>query len=138
MDSQTDTNKQITLAEALSKIESLTSENEKLTASLETANTQFGKLETEFFTEKAKLEAVTKSLAALENKHRDIDKEVAVKVAEIAAQSGVEPIKNPKQGGDEESIEDLAKRIDTAQGIEKARLIEANTDRILAYLRRGA
>ncbi len=61
-------------------------------------------------------------MIALEAKHRDIDNEVSLKVAEIAAQNGVAPVETPVNGGNEESLEDLAKRIDEAQGVEKAKL----------------
>lgn len=74
-------------------------------------------------------------MAALEAKHRDIDKEVSLKVAEIAAQSGVSPIEADANGGEEESLEELAKRIDEAQGVEKAKLIESNYDRIMSALK---
>ena len=88
----------------------------------------------ELSAEKTAHASTKESLAALEAKHRDIDREVSLKVAEIAAQSGVSPIEADANGGDE-SIEDLAKRIDEAQGVEKAKLIEANYDRIISALK---
>lgn len=122
-----ETNKDKTLAEAISQIETLTAKNESLEADLATANSKIAELESE-------LNATQEKLTALEQKHRDIDSEVSAKVAEVAAQSGVAPIADVPNGGDE-SIEDLAKRIDDAQGVEKAKLIEANYDRIISALK---
>lgn len=75
-------------------------------------------------------------MAALEAKHRDIDKGVSLKVAEIAAQSEGSPIEADANCGEEERLEELAKRIDEAQGVEKAKLIESNYDRIMSALKR--
>lgn len=122
-----ETNKEKTLAEAISQIETLTADKTKLDSDLATASSRIAELETE-------LNETREKLTALEQKHRDIDKEVSLKVAEIAAQSGVEPIADVPNSGDE-SIEDLAKRIDEAQGVEKAKLIEANYDRIISALK---
>ena len=130
-----ETNKQTTLAEALSKIDTLSADNGKLTTDLEAANVRIKDLETQLSSEKSAHISTKESLTKLENKHRDMDKEVADKVAAVAAQSGVDPIKNSGNGGEDESIEDLAKRIDAAQGVEKAKLIEAHADRISAHLR---
>lgn len=123
-----ETNKEKTLAEAISQIETLTAEKTKLDSDLANASSRIAELETE-------LNATREKLAALEAKHRDIDKEVSLKVAEIAAQSGVSPIEADANGGEEESLEELAKRIDEAQGVEKAKLIEANYDRIISALK---
>ena len=122
-----ETNKEKTLAEAISQIETLTADKTKLDSDLATASSRIAELETE-------LNETREKLTALEQKHRDIDKEVSLKVAEIAAQSGVAPIADVPNSGDE-SIEDLAKRIDEAQGVEKAKLIEANYDRIISALK---
>ena len=122
-----ETNKEKTLAEAISQIETLTAEKTKLDSDLANASSRIAELETE-------LNETREKLTALEQKHRDIDSEVSAKVAEIAAQSGVVPIADVPNGGDE-SIEDLAKRIDEAQGVEKAKLIEANYDRIISALK---
>ena len=122
-----ETNKEKTLAEAISQIETLTADKTKLDSDLATASSRIAELESE-------LNATQEKLTALEQKHRDIDKEVSLKVAEIAAQSGVAPIADVPNSGDE-SIEDLAKRIDEAQGVEKAKLIEANYDRIISALK---
>ena len=122
-----DTNKQKTLAEAISQIETLTAEKTKLDSDLANASSRIAELESE-------LNETREKLTALEQKHRDIDSEVSAKVAEVAAQSGVAPIADVPNGGDE-SIEDLAKRIDDAQGVEKAKLIEANYDRIISALK---
>lgn len=122
-----ETNKEKTLAEAISQIETLTAEKTKLDSDLANASSRIAELETE-------LNATREKLTALEQKHRDIDKEVSLKVAEIAAQSGVAPIADVPNSGDE-SIEDLAKRIDEAQGVEKAKLIESNYDRIMSALK---
>ena len=130
-----ETNKDKTLAEAISQIETLTAKNESLEADLATANSKIAELEAEFSTEKTAHASTKESLAALEAKHRDIDKEVSLKVAEIAAQSGVSPIEADANGGEEESLEELAKRIDAAQGVEKAKLIESNYDRIISALK---
>ena len=129
-----ETNKDKTLAEAISQIETLTAKNESLEADLAIANSKIAELDDELSAEKTAHASTKESLAALEAKHRDIDKEVSLKVAEIAAQSGVSPIEADANGGDE-SIEDLAKRIDEAQGVEKAKLIEANYDRIISALK---
>ena len=123
-----DDNKEKTLAEAISQIETLTAEKTKLDSDLANASSRIAELETE-------LNATREKLAALEAKHRDIDKEVSLKVAEIAAQSGVSPIEADANGGEEESLEELAKRIDEAQGVEKAKLIESNYDRIMSALK---
>lgn len=123
-----ETNKEKTLAEAISQIETLTADKTKLDSDLATASSRIAELESE-------LNATQEKLTALEAKHRDIDKEVSLKVAEIAAQSGVSPIEADANGGEEESIEDLAKRIDEAQGVEKAKLIESNYDRIMSALK---
>lgn len=129
-----DDNKENTLADAIAKIETLQAKNESLEADLATANSKIAELDDELSAEKTAHASTKESLAALEAKHRDIDKEVSLKVAEIAAQSGVAPIADVPNGGDE-SIEDLAKRIDEAQGVEKAKLIEANYDRIISALK---
>ena len=125
-----DDNKENTLADAIAKIETLQAKNESLEADLATANSKIAELDDELSAENTK-----ESLAALEAKHRDIDKEVSLKVAEIAAQSGVSPIEADANGGEEESLEELAKRIDEAQGVEKAKLIESNYDRIMSALK---
>lgn len=130
-----DDNKENTLADAIAKIETLQSKNESLEADLATANSKIAELEAELSTEKTAHTSTKESLAALEAKHRDIDKEVSLKVAEIAAQSGVSPIEADANGGEEESLEELAKRIDEAQGVEKAKLIESNYDRIMSALK---
>ena len=122
-----ETNKEKTLAEAISQIKTLTADKTKLDSDLATASSRIAELESE-------LNETREKLTALEQKHRDIDKEVSLKVAEVAAQSGVAPIADVPNGGDE-SIEDLAKRIDEAQGVEKAKLIEANYDRIISALK---
>ena len=122
-----ETNKEKTLAEAISQIETLTADKTKLDSDLATASSRIAEIETE-------LNETREKLTALEQKHRDINSEVSAKVAEIAAQSGVSPIEADANGGDE-SIEDLAKRIDEAQGVEKAKLIEANYDRIISALK---
>lgn len=129
-------NKEKTLADALSKIETLAAENTKFGADLENANTRVSELEAELSSEKSAHASAKESLATLEGKHRDIDKEVSLKVAEIAAQSGVEPIKNVSDKHDDESLEELAKRIDAAQGVEKAKLVEAHYDKIMGALRK--
>lgn len=123
-----ETNKDKTLAEAISQIETLTADKTKLDSDLATASSRIAELESE-------LNATREKLTALEAKHRDIDKEVSLKVAEIAAQSGVSPIEADANGGEEESLEELAKRIDEAQGVEKAKLIESNYDRIMSALK---
>lgn len=130
-----DDNKENTLADAIAKIETLQAKNESLEADLATANSKIAELEAELSTEKTAHASTKESLAALEAKHRDIDKEVSLKVAEIAAQSGVSPIEADANGGEEESLEELAKRIDEAQGVEKAKLIESNYDRIMSALK---
>lgn len=130
-----DDNKENTLADAIAKIETLQAKNESLEADLATANSKIAKLDDELSTEKTAHASTKESLAALEAKHRDIDKEVSLKVAEIAAQSGVSPIEADANGGEEESLEELAKRIDEAQGVEKAKLIESNYDRIMSALK---
>lgn len=122
-----ETNKEKTLAEAISQIETLTADKTKLDSDLATASSRIAELETE-------LNETREKLTALEQKHRDIDSEVSAKVAEVTAQSGVAPIADVPNSGDE-SIEDLAKRIDEAQGVEKAKLIEANYDRIISALK---
>lgn len=122
-----ETNKEKTLAEAISQIETLTADKTKLDSDLANASLRIAELETE-------LNETREKLTALEQKHRDIDSEVSAKVAKVAAQSGVAPIADVPNSGDE-SIEDLAKRIDEAQGVEKAKLIEANYDRIISALK---
>lgn len=129
-----ETNKDKTLAEAISQIETLTAKNESLEVDLATANSKIAELDDELSAEKTAHASTKESLTALEQKHRDIDSEVSAKVAEVAAQSGVAPIADVPNSGDE-SIEDLAKRIDEAQGVEKAKLIEANYDRIISALK---
>lgn len=123
-----ETNKDKTLAEAISQIETLTADKTKLDSDLATASSRIAELETE-------LNETREKLTALEQKHRDIDSEVSAKVAEVAAQSGVSPIEADANGGEEESLEELAKRIDEAQGVEKAKLIESNYDRIMSALK---
>ena len=129
-----ETNKEKTLADAIAKIETLQAKNESLEADLATANSKIAELDDELSAEKTAHASTKESLAALEQKHRDIDSEVSAKVAEVAAQSGVAPIADVPNS-DDESIEDLAKRIDEAQGVEKAKLIEANYDRIISALK---
>lgn len=129
------TNKQKTLAEAISQVETLSAENTKLNSDLENANTRITELESELNAEKTSHASTKESLTSLESKHRDIDNEVSSKLAEIAAQSGVAPVENVSAESNDENIEELAKRIDNAQGIEKAKLIESNYDRIMSALR---
>lgn len=128
MAKETITNKEQTLAEALEKIETLSATNEKLTQELEAKNTAFANVESEFLQAKAELEKLQKT-------NRDIDEEVAVKVAQVASQSGVEALESTQNAQEEESIEDLAKRIENAKGVEKAKLIEANEARIMKALK---
>lgn len=130
-----DESKQKTLADAIAKIETLSAENTNLASDLEAAKARICELENELSAEKTAHASTKESLAALEAKHRDIDKEVSLKVAEIAAQSGVSPIEADANGGEEESLEELAKRIDEAQGVEKAKLIESNYDSIMSALK---
>ena len=130
-----DESKQKTLADAIAKIETLSAENTNLASDLEAAKARICELENELSAEKSAHNSTNEKLAALEAKHRDIDKEVSLKVAEIAAQSGVSPIEADANGGEEESLEELAKRIDEAQGVEKAKLIESNYDRIMSALK---
>lgn len=130
-----DESKQKTLADAIAKIETLSAENTNLASDLEAAKARICELENELSAEKSVHNSANKKLAALEAKHRDIDKEVSLKVAEIAAQSGVSPIEADANGGNEESLEYLAKRIDEAQGIEKAKLIEENYERIMSAMK---
>ena len=130
-----DESKQKTLADAIAKIETLSAENTNLTSDLEAAKARIRELENELSAEKSAHNSANEKLAALEAKHRDIDKEVSLKVAEIAAQSGVSPIEADANGGEEESLEELAKRIDEAQGVEKAKLIESNYDSIMSALK---
>lgn len=130
-----DESKQKTLADAIAKIETLSAENTNLASDLEAAKARIRELENELSAEKSAHNSANEKLAALEVKHRDIDKEVSLKVAEIAAQSGVSPIEADANGGEEESLEELAKRIDEAQGVEKAKLIESNYDRIMSALK---
>ena len=130
-----DESKQKTLADAIAKIETLSAENANLASDLEAAKARICELENELSAEKSAHNSTNEKLYALEAKHRDIDKEVSLKVAEIAAQSGVSPIEADANGGEEESLEELAKRIDEAQGVEKAKLIESNYDRIMSALK---
>lgn len=123
-----ETNKEKTLAEAISQIETLTADKTKLDSDLATASSRIAELESE-------LNETREKLTALEQKHRDINSEVSAKVAEVAAQSGVAPIADVPNSGEEESLEELAKRIDEAQGVEKAKLIESNYDRIMSALK---
>lgn len=122
------TNKEQSLAEALEKINMLSAENEKLTSELQSKHLAFTNLQSEFEQAKANLEK-------LQATHRDIDKEVALKVAQVASQSGVDPIEAQQNSQSEESIEDLAKRIENASGVEKAKLIESNAEKILDALK---
>lgn len=135
MSSQNQTNKETTLAEALEKIETLSAENTKLVADLEVSNTRNKDLQDKLDAESKAHASTKESLANLEANHRDIDKEVSIKVAQVASQSGVEPIANSNASAQEESLEELAKKIENASGIEKAKLVEANAERIIRTLR---
>lgn len=130
-----DESKQKTLADAIAKIETLSAENTNLTADLEAAKARICELENELSAEKSAHNSANEKLAALEAKHRDIDKEVSEKVAKVAAQSGVSPIVDVPNHESSESLEELAKRIDAAHGIEKAKLIEENYDRIMSAMK---
>ena len=130
-----DESKQKTLADAIAKIETLSAENTNLTANLEVAKAHICELENELSAEKSAHNSTNEKLTALEAKHRDIDKEVSAKVAKVAAQSGVSPIADVSNSDSSESLEDLAKRIDAAHGIEKAKLIEENYDRIMLAMK---
>lgn len=130
-----DESKQKTFADAIAKIETLSAENTNLASDLEATKARICELENELSAEKSAHNSTNEKLAALEAKHRDIDKEVSAKVAKVAAQSGVSPIEADANGGEEESLEELAKRIDEAQGVEKAKLIESNYDRIMSALK---
>lgn len=102
---------------------------------MEAAKARICELENELSAEKSAHNSANEKLAALEAKHRDIDKEVSAKVAKVAAQSGVSPIADVSNSSNNESVEDLAKRIDAAHGIEKAKLIEENYDRIMSAMK---
>lgn len=130
-----DESKQKTLADAVAKIETLSAENTNLASDLEAANARICELENELSAEKSAHNSANEKLSALEAKHRDIDKEVSEKVAKVAAQSGVSPITDVSNSINNESLEDLAKRIDAAHGIEKAKLIEENYDRIMSAMK---
>lgn len=130
-----DESKQKTLADAIAKIETLSAENTNLASDLEAAKARICELENELSAEKSAHNSANEKLAALEAKHRDIDKEVSEKVAKVAAQSGVSPIADVSNNNSSESLEDLAKRIDAAHGIEKAKLIEGNYDRIISAMK---
>lgn len=131
-----DESKQKTLADAIAKIETLSAENTNLASDLEAAKARICELENELSAEKSAHNSANEKLAALEAKHRgDIDKEVSAKVAEVAAQSGVSPIADVSNSINNESLEELAKRIDAAHGIEKAKLIEENYDRIMSAMK---
>lgn len=127
-----DESKQKTLADAIAKIETLSAENTNLASDLEAAKARICELENELSAEKSVHNSTNEKLAALEAKHRDIDKEVSAKVA---AQSGVSPIVDVPNHESSESLEELAKRIDAAHGIEKAELIEENYDRIMSAMK---
>lgn len=130
-----DESKQKTLADAIAKIETFSAENTNLASDLEAANARICELENELSAEKSAHNSANEKLSALEAKHRDIDKEVSEKVAKVAAQSGVSPITDVSNSINNESLEDLAKRIDAAHGIEKAKLIEENYDRIMSAMK---
>lgn len=130
-----DESKQKILADAIAKIETLSAENTNLASDLEAAKARICELENELSAEKSAHNSANEKLVALEAKHRDIDKEVSAKVAKVAAQSGVSPIADVSNSSNNESLEDLAKRIDEAQGIEKAKLIEENYDRIISAMK---
>lgn len=130
-----DESKQKTLADAVAKIETLSAENTNLASDLETAKARICELENELSAEKSAHNSANEKLSALEAKHRDIDKEVSARVAKVAAQSGVSPIVDVSNSESSESLEDLAKRIDAAHGIEKAKLIEENYDRIMSAMK---
>ena len=69
-----ETNKDKTLAEAISQIETLTAKNESLEVDLATANSKIAELDDELSAEKTAHASTKESLEALEAKHRDIDK----------------------------------------------------------------
>ena len=129
-----DESKQKTLADAIAKIETLSAENTNLASDLEAAKARICELENELSAEKFAHNSANEKLSALEAKHRDIDKEVSAKVAKVAAQNGVSPIENSNNESSE-SLEELVKRIDAAHGIEKAKLIEENYDRIMSAMK---
>lgn len=130
-----DESKQKILADAIAKIETLSAENTNLASDLETAKARICELENELSAEKSAHNSTNEKLVALEAKHRDIDKEVSAKVSKVAAQSGVSPIADASNSDSSESLEDLAKRIDAAHGIEKAKLIEENYERIMSVMK---
>lgn len=130
-----DESKQKTLADAIAKIETLSAENTNLASDLEAAKARICELENELSAEKSAHNSANEKLSALETKHRNIDKEVSAKVAKVAAQSGVSPIVDVSNNDSSESLEDLAKRIDAAHGIEKAKLIEENYERIMSAMK---
>lgn len=130
-----DESKQKTLADAVVKIETLSAENTNLASDLEAAKARICELENELSAEKSAHNSANEKLSTLEAKHRDIDKEVSAKAAKVAVQSGVSPIVDVSNSEGSESLEDLAKRIDAAHGIEKAKLIEENYDRIISAMK---
>lgn len=130
-----DESKQKTLADAIAKIETLSAENTNLASDLKAAKARICELENELSAEKSAHNSANEKLSALEAKHRDIDKEVSEKVAKVAAQSGVSPIVDVSNSESSESLEELATRIDAAHGIEKAKLIEENYDRIMSAMK---
>ena len=130
-----DESKQKTLADAIAKIETLSAENTNLASDLEAAKARICELENELSAEKSAHNSANEKLSALEAKHRNIDKEVSARVAKVAAQSGVSPIVDVSNSESSESLEELAKRIDATHGIEKAKLIEENYDRIMSAMK---
>ena len=130
-----DESKQKTLADAIAKIETLSAENTNLASDLEAAKARICELENELCADFSADNSANEKLTALEAKHRDIDKEVSAKVAKVTAQSGVSPIADVSNSENSESLEDLAKRIDATHGIEKAKLIEENYERIMSAMK---
>lgn len=129
------TNKEQSLAEALEKIDMLSTENEKLNTKLQEFENKLVAESNQHLLTKESLRKSQLENAQLQKAHRDIDNEVAVKVAQVASESGVEPIEAQQNPQGEESLEDLAKRIENASGVEKAKLIESNAEKIMNALK---
>ncbi len=119
-------NKDITLAEANSRIEALTAEKVGLEASLAEANARAEGLQASLDTETKAHAETKKSLETEQSRQRNVDEEVALGVAQVASQSGVaEPVETAVAGGTEaKSLAEIEAEIEAAAPIEKMALME--------------
>lgn len=132
------TKPEMTLSEAIAKIDALNGTVATLQNDLAAANARAESAEQSLSAEQAAHANTKAECEALKNEKRDFDDKVAREVAKAAAQGGVETPPPAKSGADEVLDEnDIFEKINKAKGVEKAQLMAEHHDLIVAELRKG-